>query len=283
MKDSFYLALNPQNKSYLWSHRTLTEQPFDGYYHWHWGFEMLYVHQGNGQVIVNQKSYELQAGMLFYFLPNQLHRLNFDIRHGQPYERSVFHFEPAVMDSFLGAFPLMKDRLLRMRKGLFEQRLDLLKYRDEVEAAVDGFQDSRNAGNGGSDEHAALFLLQLLSVIQRVTPVEDKGQLQPIRHADRIMAWVEQHYDEPFELDKLAAEMHLNGSYVSRLFRQETGSSITGYLAARRIQQACSLLRSSQMSVEQVGERVGLPNVSYFIQLFKRMMGTSPHQYRLKL
>ncbi|MDQ6419008.1 AraC family transcriptional regulator [Paenibacillus sp. LHD-117] len=286
MKDLFYKSLNPHGKPFLWSHRTLTQQPFDGYYHWHWGFEMLLVHRGSGVVIVNQKTYELRPGMLFYFLPYQLHKVYAEIDEDNPYERSVIHFDPAYMESYMGPFPTLKDVFTRMRKGfMFEQGLDLAAMQPETESVAAAFQSGvQEAGVSGEGEHAALFLLQLLSVIQRETMgANQERRMKPIRQSEQIMAWIERHYREPFQLDKLAGELHMSGSYLSRLFRQETGSSITGYLAARRIQQACSLLQSSNQSVERIGEQVGLPNASYFIQLFKRIMGISPHQYRLKL
>jgi AraC-like DNA-binding protein len=288
MKDMLYQSLNPQGKPFLWSHRLWREQPFDGFYHWHWGFEMLLVHQGRGVIIVNQKTYELAPGKLFYFLPYQLHKVFADVSAEQPYERSVFHFDPASMDRFLTPFAHLRDSFTRMRKGLEQdQELVLSDFRAEAEAAADAFQSglAASASGSGEEECAALYLMGLLSVIGRCDrqPASDAASKPIIRHSDEVMSWIERRYAEPFRLDELAAELHMSGSYLSRLFRQETGSSITGYLTALRIQQACSLLRSGDQSVEWIGAQVGLPNASYFIHLFKRMMGVSPHQYRLKL
>lgn len=285
MKDMLYQSLNPQGKPFLWSLRNWSERSFDGYYHWHWGFEILIIHRGSGVVIVNQKTYELGPGKLFYFRPYQLHKVYADISDDQPYERSVLHFDPAFLDRYLAPFPSLKDTFTRMRKGLTkEQELSLGTNRSVIEAAADALpSDLSDSGPGsGEEEKAALFLLQLLAVIGSGTSQPDEEGMRPIRHSDAIMAWIELHYREPFQLGKLADDLHMSGAYLSRLFRQETGSSITGYLAARRIQQASSLLRSSDQSVEWIGEQVGLPNASYFIQLFKRMTGISPHQYRLK-
>lgn len=291
MKDMLYQSLNPQGKPFLWSHRLWRELPFDGFYHWHWGFEMLLVHQGSGVVIVNQKTYELAPGKLFYFLPYQLHKVYADISAEKPYERSVFHFDPASMERFMAPFTHLRDAFTRMRKSLeADQELDLSAYWDEAEGAADAFQSGMEASGSGSgeEEQAALYLMGMLSVIgrcvrQSATDAPDAASKPIIRHSDEVMSWIERHYAEPFRLDKLAAELHMSGAYLSRLFRQETGSSISGYLAALRIQQACSLLRSGSQSVEWIGAQVGLPNASYFIHLFKRMMGVSPHQYRLKL
>jgi YesN/AraC family two-component response regulator len=95
------------------------------------------------------------------------------------------------------------------------------------------------------------------------------------------MQWIEEHYMEPFDLGQLSDELHLSKSYVSRVFKRETGSSLTEYLTIRRIRQASQLLQMTNKPIEFIGESVGFGSVSYFIQLFKKMIGTTPHQYRL--
>lgn len=288
MKDLLYQPLLLAGKSFLWSHRLWRDRPFEGFYHWHGCFEILFVHQGSGVIIVNQKTYELAPGRIYYFLPYQLHKVYADISAEHPYERSVFHFDPASMEIYLTPFTHLKNTFTRMRKGLEQDQELVLSVDGPVaEAAVNAFQSGIAATASGiaEEEQAALYLMGMLSIIGRGArqQASDAANKPIIRHSDAVMSWIERRYAEPFRLDQLAAELHMSGSYLSRLFRQETGSSITGYLAALRIQRACNLLRSGDQSVEWIGAQVGLPNVSYFIHLFKRMMGISPHQYRLKL
>jgi AraC-like DNA-binding protein len=89
-----------------------------------------------------------------------------------------------------------------------------------------------------------------------------------------IMRWVVEHYAEEVSLDRLAEFVHLSKFYASRIFRNETESSIGQYLTVRRIRQACRLLQTTDLSVEQIGIQVGLPSPPYFIQLFKKAIGT---------
>ncbi|MFD2878690.1 helix-turn-helix domain-containing protein [Paenibacillus rhizoplanae] len=63
-------------------------------------------------------------------------------------------------------------------------------------------------------------------------------------------------------------------------FHQETGGRLVDYLTARRLKQACRLLETTDLTVERIGRTVGFPNSSYFNQLFKRVLGLSPLQYR---
>ncbi|QTH43087.1 helix-turn-helix transcriptional regulator [Cohnella sp. LGH] len=57
----------------------------------------------------------------------------------------------------------------------------------------------------------------------------------PLRYSEQIMRWIEEHFAEAVSLERIAEEMHLSRFYVSRVFRAETGSSLSDYLAARRM------------------------------------------------
>lgn len=287
MKGTLFQEMDYGGLSFLWSYRNWSQQDFEGYYHWHRGFEVLAVHQGHGSVTVNQKTYELKPGMLFYFQPYQLHNVYVEVDESRPYERSVFHFDPVFMKGYLRTFPALYDVYKRMLQGLIAlQGIDMIDCNEELNAACSAFQNSLLASSASSkEEQSALYLLKVLSLIKRkvIPGPKQEEYRKPIRQSERVMVWIENHYGEPFQLELLADELHMSKSYLSRLFRQETGSSITGYLTARRMQQACSLLQTTNKSVEVIGEQVGFTSTSYFISLFKRIMGVSPHQYRLRL
>lgn len=74
---------------------------------------------------------------------------------------------------------------------------------------------------------------------------------------------------EEIRLDNLADSLHLSNFYLARLFQRETGSSLSDYIMACRIKQACRLLYTTAYSVERVAADVGYPNVSYFNRLKK--------------
>lgn len=93
------------------------------------------------------------------------------------------------------------------------------------------------------------------------------------------MQWIEAHYADQVSLDDLAEALHLSKFYVSRVFSQETGSSITDYITTRRIKQACRLLQTTILPIEHINE-IGFPNASYFIRLFKHVVGMTPLKYR---
>lgn len=79
---------------------------------------------------------------------------------------------------------------------------------------------------------------------------------------------------------KIARELYLSSNYLSKLFRKETGKSVTEYINERRIQMAEQLLKSGTGPIQDIATHVGFYDVSYFCRQFKKITGISAQQYR---
>lgn len=271
-------------KPFHWIYRRISDHDFRGYYHWHQGCEFLFVYRGQGRVIVNQQTYDIKPGMLFFFQPFQLHKVHVEVSHQTPYERSILHFDPISLGKSLYAFPGLNTLFNRLQNGIYtNQAFDLSECYHYVGEMFDAFHKSITTNNW--EEDCQLFLMQILSCIrpnkQDLEISLNHNELRSLRYSEKIMQWIEEHYMETFDLEKLSSELHLSKPYVSRVFKHETGSNLTEYLTVRRIKQACHLLQRTNDSVELIAEQVGIGNVSYFIHLFKKTIGTTPYQYRL--
>ncbi|MFB9278488.1 helix-turn-helix domain-containing protein [Cohnella cellulosilytica] len=281
-----YSSVSFEGKRIVWDYRLRSDAPFQGYYHWHPCFELLFVHEGEGTVIVNQIAYEIKRGMLFVFQPFHLHKVYPRPSPEQPYIRSKLHFVPEEMADGMKDFPRRFNLLQRLWEG--QDTLcawDLLEHAEYLEQLLRRYDRQGAAKGHASEEDDVLFLLQLLGVMQ-----EAEGSFghdaaagivrRPLRYSEKIMRWIEGHFAEEIGLERIADELHLSKSYVSRVFRTETGASLTDYLTARRIKHACRLLQTTTLPVERIGAEVGLPDASYFVQLFKKVIGTTPLKYR---
>lgn len=273
----------------LWSHRSISARHFSGFYHWHQCCEMLFVHEGNGSVIVNRKTHEIRRGMVFFFQPFQLHKVYANVSPEQPYIRSKIHFNPYDFEEKLRPFTILHSRYLQLWQGNHPlQAFDMGEAFEYVEQALAMHARQTLTLEGGREaefEHALMLIIQMLNALSPLIgshrPNAAPGiQPRPFTYAEKIMHWIEEHYMEDIKLDDIAEALHLSKFYLSRLFRNETGSSISQYLTARRIKIACRLLQTTDDSVERIGGEVGIPNPSYFIRLFKKVVGTTPLKYR---
>ena len=75
---------------------------------------------------------------------------------------------------------------------------------------------------------------------------------------------------------------YISPSYLSNVFKQETGQTLTDYISTQRMARAANLLRTTNATVASVAEDVGILDVNYFTKLFKSATGLTPTRYRRK-
>ena len=95
-----------------------------------------------------------------------------------------------------------------------------------------------------------------------------------------VKEYLEQHYAEKITLDELSKQFFINKYYLTRVFKEQFGQSITAYLTSLRITHAKQLLRFSEKSVEEIGLECGLGQLHYFSRVFKEVEGVPPSIYR---
>jgi transcriptional regulator GlxA family with amidase domain len=107
--------------------------------------------------------------------------------------------------------------------------------------------------------------------------------LVPVSHArfsDDVRGWLRHHLAEPYQLDRLAAAVHVSSRTLLRRFRAETGESPLTYLQRTRIAAAKRLLETSDLSVDAILGHVGYHDAATFRRLFAGLVGMTPSQYR---
>lgn len=283
MKLANYLNLNnrPIQLS-LYLNRT---ESFREIIHSHQGIELLYVHEGAGRVVIEQQLIDIVPGTLLCFRPYQLHHVRMNTEQGQSYIRSMFLFEPSTLSQYLTPFPSIYQFLLYIWKDPYAVQVVRHPNKEEAFRLLQNY-NLRLADQSSQDatEENALLLISFLHYLKPIWESQSKAHAHPSMtvsaHITAMLQWIEEHYASEFQLSELAQAVHLSPNHVSYLFRKETGSSLTEYLTARRMKQACLLLRTSSLTVQEIGSRVGFDNFSYFCQLFKKKMGITPLQYR---
>lgn len=95
-----------------------------------------------------------------------------------------------------------------------------------------------------------------------------------------IKNYLDLHYTEKISLDQLAEQFYINKFYLTRIFKQQYGISIQTYLQQLRITYAKQLLRFTSLSVEEIGQRCGVPDGNYFSRMFKKIEGMTPREFR---
>jgi AraC-like DNA-binding protein len=271
------------------AHKRTSKEPdhYQGTFHAHQGIEILIVHEGKGTLIIEQKSYSLAAGMLCIFQPYQLHHVQVELSAETPFIRSIVHFEPSLYESYFDKWPSLQAFYKHIHTGsLPEPCLYHTGDAEPLHSMLGSWEQTLPLlSKGDYFEEFSLFLVGFLRAFKRLweqQPASSHGEntLRKPHQAQRMLEWLDKHYKEPLRLEQMASELHLSPYHLSHLFKACTGSSLSDYVTAKKMQQAIMLLTASEQSIARVGEEVGITNSSYFCKMFKAQMGITPHQYR---
>lgn len=124
----------------------------------------------------------------------------------------------------------------------------------------------------------------LLPDTDNLDPESDKSSSAPLSSADYVISEVlrilRQEYMFDLSVETIAARVFLTPSYLSYLFKKQTGQTLSKYLTELRLDRAQELLSGTNRKIADVSNAVGYPNISYFCVLFKNRFGVTPSQFK---
>ena len=138
---------------------------------------------------------------------------------------------------------------------------------------------------GPANEIGSLDTLQELNdyLTSQLADVFRNAEQKRISHASlqAVISRIQNSYADPaLSVRNLAANVYLTPTYLSTLFKQQLGITISEYLTDVRIRHAKSLIRSTQYPLSQFARLVGYDDANYFTRIFKKTTGITPTEYR---
>lgn len=127
------------------------------------------------------------------------------------------------------------------------------------------------------------FLISLLRNLQGIN-CGDKVERQTKRgfclQIHKALNVIHENYERNITLDSIASGLGLNKSYLSTLFRRETGQTITDYVHQVRVNRSKELLLGTSSSILDISIQVGFSSHAYFCRTFKKLTGMTPSEFR---
>ena len=123
--------------------------------------------------------------------------------------------------------------------------------------------------------------LQMINSYCLLTKEHSLSKYSPI--VKQALMFINLNISSNLTVKKIAQEVSLSPDYLTRLFKKELGVNIITYINRKRIHTSLELLKNTNLSIEEIGDLIGLSNTSYFYTMFKREIGVSPKQYRNSL
>lgn len=265
--------------SWAWLDRRLEDGiPFQ--WHHHPEFELTLTLNSVGQRFIGDHIGEYGDGDLVLIGPNLPHTWVSRERLGQgPHVARVMWFHPdwaAALGAALVEFAPVGAMLARAGRAL----------RFSPDAAAEA--GPRIAALfARPPEDRVLLLLELLGRLASDDGAEPLATIPGTTPAgtdrtriDRVLDHIHMHYGEAISLPDLSDIAALSVSGLHRLFRRHTGQTITGYVTALRIGEACALLSGTSRPVAHVASDVGYESLANFNRQFKALKAMTPRAYR---
>lgn len=245
--------------------------------HIHDCYEIYYSISGGKQFLIDNKFYPIEPGSLFIINQYESHKLTQVDK--AVHERIVLSIHPDYTKK-LSSSETDLDACFTSRPGNFchkialnkEQQNRFLYYVNKI-ADADGY---------GYDILEQAAFTELLVLLNRLAlnnhPVKAAAPCTYNHQVDDILKYINQNIASPLTIGQLAAEFYLSESYICRIFKSATGTTINKYITARRISIAKALLNDG-LSVTEAYERSGFTDYSNFFKSFTKAVGISPKKY----
>lgn len=129
--------------------------------------------------------------------------------------------------------------------------------------------------------NSAPQMKMLISYVTKHFHVND-NQEDPKALVRRVIEYIDQNLEDDIRRDELAAHIHLNPDYLSRIFKKETGMNIKEYITEQKMRAARGFLRTTGLPVSYIAAKMGYCNFSHFSFTYKKVMGRTPQEERFE-
>lgn len=245
--------------------------------HIHDCYELYYSISGGKQFLIDNRFYSIAPGDLFIINQYESHKLT--QIDNQLHERIVLSIHPDYTKKISTADTDL-DSCFSGRKPGFQHKLSLNKEQQKrFLYYVNKITSARGYAHDIIEQASFMELLVMINALSDANAAESPESGFKYNHqVDDILAYINQNIGQPVTVEQLAANFFLSESYICRIFKQATGTTIGKYVAARRISIAKAALNDGA-SVNEAFEKSGFGDYSSFFKAFTKAVGVSPKKY----
>ena len=260
----------------IWKNDTSDSYPI----HWHTALEIIIPIENYYIVDVNDQHFHLMPDEILLIPSGELHTLT----SPDTGSRFIFMIDISFLSS-IKSFSSIQSLLVQpihltpeTHPSIYDEIYSLL-----MNMQVEFFQER---------EYSELTIYSLLIDLfvklgydylygQELFPsVRLPKQKEYIRKFQQLLVYIDEHYMEELDLDKLSASIDFSKFHFLRLFKQYMGATLGDYVTLRRIKAAEQLLCNQSIPIAEVATLSGFSSISTFNRLFKQYKNCSPSEYR---
>lgn len=225
---------------------------------------LIYCTEGKGVIEVEDQKFLLGKSDAFCIPRNVRHRYYADEQ--DPWSILWVHFK----GDNTRYFPLEERRVVHINSRHSDNRMMVL-----FKLLFRVLERNYTIGN-------FIYISQVLSLILSEVYFREKVDESTTqdRHVTMVIRYMYQHLKENLTLEEISEEVQLSKSYLNAVFKAQTGRSPVEFFIHLKMQEACKLLKSTDLYIYEVSAELGYTDQYYFSRIFKKVVGVSPKDYK---
>lgn len=239
---------------------TVSGKPAMPAMHYHASYELYYLEAGTREYFVEDKFFSVTAGDFILIAPNKFHRTGgaYSLRTivGFTYDFLAESYTPTAIRDLLRCFD---QTLISPPESMQSELRALLKSLADCTRHTD----------------FAVDLGTLLRKLSKCTPDTSYDE-----RISNMINYINKHFSEIHSIDQIAKMMHVSKHHLCRVFKESMGITMIDYLNHIKTKNACYFLESSDKNILEISQHCGFHSSAYFSNVFKKITGYSPLQYR---
>ena len=239
--------------------------------------EIFLCLEGGSTFLINDKVYDIKNGDLFVINQFEAHKVVAG-KDGN-FTRYILHVHPAfIYANSLG------DASLSPCFFATNKITKVSPTKQELAKLITLFEDLKAEREYGDEIYKKLRATEILLETNRLFATHHAPKAEVFRHkaVQRAIDYINSHYDGALSLEAVAKNAFVSPAQLSRLFNRYCGTTVTKYIAGKRITEAKKLLAEGK-SVTDTALSCGFNDYANFIRTFKKAVGVPPGKYRSEI
>ncbi len=246
--------------------------------HFHNLIEIGYCHYGAGELVIEEDQYRFGAGMVSCIPANFLHVTKSDNNVRAFWE--YLYISPADILKQQGK-PMQETRNIidAVNRSAFFIKVEENPIFVTLIRAIFEEMQNKNTYYRECVGGLAYTLLYEIARFNGRGNAQSCGKNNSLQ-LENAIEYVERNYPNNFKIADLANECHMSETHFRRVFQEKMNMTPVEYVNFVRVKKACELIDKTDISMEDVAEKVGFITPSTFNRNFRRIIGTSPYQWK---
>lgn len=246
--------------------------------HFHNYLEIGYCYHGKGRIFIEDRAYRYGDDM-FTFIPADIpHTTISDAGHICKWEYLFIDIDEFIRTEIHTNKLTINEVIHSINKrGLIKTKADSPIMAGLILNIIEECRNKKLYYTESIKGYLFSLIIEMLRVDEGLKKIHRNVKSHYI---ERALKYVRDHYSEEIKISKLSEICSLSESYFRRNFEESMNMKPVDYINLVRIQKACNFINKENMSMEDVGYRVGYQTPSTFNRNFKKLTGKTPYQWK---